>query len=168
PTCEAGLQEAGAGQDSRWHSLDRGQRDSAGRRRIRERGGAAAQPGARQDKRGALQADRRERGAAVAVFVARRFAGDQAGGGQAVRPRVPGSVRVRQRREVMRDKQANRRIRLLLVIFALIFAATLARAVWLQGVRAATLGRMAERQHRETAVIPAGRGTSFDTNGVQL
>ena len=68
----------------------------------------------------------------------------------------------------MRDKQANRRIRLLLVIFALVFAATLARAVWLQGVRAATLGRMAERQHRETVVVPAGRGTIFDTNGVQL
>jgi cell division protein FtsI (penicillin-binding protein 3) len=68
----------------------------------------------------------------------------------------------------MRDKQANRRIRLLLVIFALIFAATLARAVWLQGVRAATLGRMAERQHRQTVVVPAGRGTIFDTNGVQL
>ena len=68
----------------------------------------------------------------------------------------------------MRDKQANRRIRLLLVIFALVFAATLARAVWLQGVRAATLGRMAERQHRESVVVPAGRGTIFDTNGVQL
>jgi cell division protein FtsI/penicillin-binding protein 2 len=68
----------------------------------------------------------------------------------------------------MRDKQANRRIRLLLMIFALVFAATLARAVWLQGVRAATLGKMAERQHRESVVIPAGRGTIFDTNGVQL
>ncbi|HEX7526661.1 MAG TPA: hypothetical protein VF327_10150, partial [Gaiellaceae bacterium] len=68
----------------------------------------------------------------------------------------------------MRDKQANRRIRLLLAIFVLVFAATLARAVWLQGVRAATLGRMAERQHRESITIPAGRGTIFDTNGVQL
>jgi cell division protein FtsI (penicillin-binding protein 3) len=68
----------------------------------------------------------------------------------------------------MRDKQANRRIRLLLMIFALVFAAMLARAVWLQGVRAATLGRMAERQHRESVVVPAGRGTIFDTNGVQL
>ena len=27
---------------------------------------------------------------------------------------------------------------------------------------------MAERQHRESVVIPAGRGTIFDTNGVQL
>ncbi|HVC87219.1 MAG TPA: penicillin-binding protein 2 [Gaiellaceae bacterium] len=68
----------------------------------------------------------------------------------------------------MRDRNANRRIRLLLVIFALVFAGTLARAVWLQGVRAASLGRMAERQHRESIVIPAGRGTIFDTNGVQL
>ncbi|HUZ80858.1 MAG TPA: hypothetical protein VMU73_01295, partial [Gaiellaceae bacterium] len=68
----------------------------------------------------------------------------------------------------MRDRQANRRIRLLLVVFALVFAVTFARAVWLQGVRAATLGRMAELQHRESVVIPAGRGTIFDTNGVQL
>jgi cell division protein FtsI/penicillin-binding protein 2 len=68
----------------------------------------------------------------------------------------------------MRDKQANRRIRLLLVIFVLVFAVTLARAVWLQGVRAASLGAMATRQHHETVVVPAGRGTIYDTNGVQL
>ena len=68
----------------------------------------------------------------------------------------------------MREQQANRRIRLLLAIFVLVFAATLARAVWLQGVQAATLGQMAERQHRETVVIPAGRGTIFDRTGVQL
>ncbi|HEX7625663.1 MAG TPA: penicillin-binding protein 2 [Gaiellaceae bacterium] len=68
----------------------------------------------------------------------------------------------------MRDKQANRRIRLLLAIFVLVFAGTLARAVWLQGVQASTLGKMAERQHHESVVIPAGRGTIFDTNGVQL
>lgn len=68
----------------------------------------------------------------------------------------------------VRDRHANRRIRLLLVLFALVFAATLGRAVWLQGVRAASLSAMAERQHRESVVIPAGRGTIFDTNGVQL
>ena len=68
----------------------------------------------------------------------------------------------------MRDKQANRRIRLLLAIFVLAFAGTLARAVWLQGVNAAHLARMAERQHRETVKIPAGRGTIFDRTGVQL
>ena len=67
-----------------------------------------------------------------------------------------------------REKQANRRIRLLLVAFVLVFAGTLARAVWLQGVHAAALGRMAERQHHESITIPAGRGTIFDTSGVQL
>jgi cell division protein FtsI/penicillin-binding protein 2 len=66
------------------------------------------------------------------------------------------------------DKQANRRIRLLLAVFALIFAGTLGRAVWLQGVNAASLGQMAQRQHREAIVIPAGRGTIFDSTGVQL
>jgi cell division protein FtsI/penicillin-binding protein 2 len=66
------------------------------------------------------------------------------------------------------EKQANRRIRLLLAIFVLVFAGTLARAVWLQGVHAASLGRMAERQHRESITIPAGRGTIFDRTGVQL
>ncbi|HEX4679973.1 MAG TPA: penicillin-binding protein 2 [Gaiellaceae bacterium] len=68
----------------------------------------------------------------------------------------------------MKDKQANRRIRLLLAIFALVFAGTLARAVWLQGVQASSLGKMAERQHHETITIPAGRGTIFDAAGVQL
>ena len=68
----------------------------------------------------------------------------------------------------MKDKQANRRIRLLLAIFVLVFAGTLGRAVWLQGVRAASLGKMAERQHHETIVIPAGRGTIYDAAGVQL
>jgi cell division protein FtsI/penicillin-binding protein 2 len=68
----------------------------------------------------------------------------------------------------MRDKQANRRIRLLLAVFVLVFAATLARAVWIQGVHAASLGRQAQLQHQETVAIPAGRGTIFDTNGVQL
>jgi cell division protein FtsI/penicillin-binding protein 2 len=68
----------------------------------------------------------------------------------------------------VREKQANRRIRLLLAAFALVFAATLARAVWLQGVRAASLGRLAERQHHETVTIPAGRGSIFDSTGVQL
>jgi cell division protein FtsI (penicillin-binding protein 3) len=66
------------------------------------------------------------------------------------------------------DRQANRRIRLLLALFVLVFAATLARAVWLQGVRAQSLGRMARSQHRMTVTIPAGRGTIYDHTGVQL
>jgi cell division protein FtsI/penicillin-binding protein 2 len=68
----------------------------------------------------------------------------------------------------MKERQANRRIRLLLVTFVLIFAGTLARAVWLQGVQAASLGRLAAQQHHETVVIPAGRGAIFDDTGVQL
>src|ERR687887_1429300 len=68
----------------------------------------------------------------------------------------------------MSGKQANRRIRLLLAVFVIVFAATLARAAWLQGVKAASLGRTAERQHRESIPIPAGRGTIFDRTGVQL
>ncbi|MCW2965694.1 MAG: Peptidoglycan glycosyltransferase [Actinomycetia bacterium] len=68
----------------------------------------------------------------------------------------------------MKDKQANRRIRLLLAIFVLVFAGTLARAVWLQGVQASSLGKMAERQHHESITIPAGRGTIYDAAGVQL
>ncbi len=66
------------------------------------------------------------------------------------------------------DKKANRRIRLLLAVFVLVFAATLARAAWLQGVSAASLGQMAQRQHRESIPIPAGRGTIFDRTGLQL
>ena len=68
----------------------------------------------------------------------------------------------------MKDRLADRRIRLLLVLFLAAFAATLARAVWLQGVQAARLSKLAERQHRETVTIPAGRGTVFDRTGVQL
>jgi cell division protein FtsI (penicillin-binding protein 3) len=68
----------------------------------------------------------------------------------------------------MREKHANRRIRLLLAVFALVFAAMLARAVWLQGVQAAHLSALAKSQHQETQTIPAGRGTIFDRTGVQL
>ena len=68
----------------------------------------------------------------------------------------------------MKDRLADRRIRLLLAIFLLAFALTFARAAWLQGVSAARLGKLAERQHRETVTIPAGRGTIFDRTGIQL
>jgi cell division protein FtsI (penicillin-binding protein 3)/stage V sporulation protein D (sporulation-specific penicillin-binding protein) len=67
-----------------------------------------------------------------------------------------------------REKQANRRIRLLLAVFVLVFAVAFGRAVWLQGVRAASLGQMATRQHHESITLPAGRGTIFDSAGVQL
>ena len=68
----------------------------------------------------------------------------------------------------MSGRIANRRIRLLLAVFALVFGLTLVRAVWLQGVRAQSLGRMAAKQHRQTLAVPAGRGTIYDGTGVQL
>ena len=67
-----------------------------------------------------------------------------------------------------RRNPADRRIRLLLAVLVLAFAATLGRAVWLQGVRAAPLARMAESQHREVVQIPARRGTIFDRTGSPL
>ena len=68
----------------------------------------------------------------------------------------------------MNERRSNRRIRLLLGVFALVFAGTLARAVWLQGVQASTLEQMASRQHQATTEIPAGRGTIFDRTGEPL
>ncbi len=68
----------------------------------------------------------------------------------------------------MRQKQANHRINLLLALLVLVFAGTLARAVWLQVVRGSELAARAKTQHRELIKIPAGRGTIFDRVGVQL
>jgi cell division protein FtsI (penicillin-binding protein 3) len=63
---------------------------------------------------------------------------------------------------------ANRRIRLLLAVFAVAFAAMLGRAVWLQAVQAGTLSRLATEQHDTSVTLPAGRGAIVDRNGLQL
>jgi len=68
----------------------------------------------------------------------------------------------------MSERASNRRIRLLLGLFALVFAGTLGRAIWLQGVQASTLEQIAERQHKQTTEIPAGRGTIYDRTGEPL
>ena len=68
----------------------------------------------------------------------------------------------------MKARLANRRIRLLVVLFALVFAATLARAAWLQAVRAPDLEQLAASQQRETITLPAHRGTVYDRTGVEL
>ena len=68
----------------------------------------------------------------------------------------------------MTARQSNRRIRLLLGLFVVVFAGTLARAVWIQGVQASRFEGMAARQHQGTTVIPAGRGTIFDRTGEPL
>jgi cell division protein FtsI (penicillin-binding protein 3) len=65
-------------------------------------------------------------------------------------------------------KLANRRIRLVLAIFAFAFVAMFVRAAWLQGIRAGNYERLAAGQHRATIVDPGGRGTIFDRTGVQL
>jgi len=67
-----------------------------------------------------------------------------------------------------RTRQANRRLRLLLVIVLLAFGGTLARAAWLQVVQGPRLSRIAQSQHHEVVKTPAGRGTIFDRTGVPL
>jgi cell division protein FtsI/penicillin-binding protein 2 len=65
-------------------------------------------------------------------------------------------------------KQANRRIRLLLLAFAIAIAALFGRAVWLQAIRAPSLERLASTQHHATVALPAGRGSILDRAGVPL
>ena len=65
-------------------------------------------------------------------------------------------------------RQSDRRIRLLLVLLLLVFGLSLARATWLQTVRAADLSQLASSQQHETVAIPAGRGAIVDRMGVQL
>jgi cell division protein FtsI (penicillin-binding protein 3) len=62
----------------------------------------------------------------------------------------------------------NRRIRLLLALFTLAFAATFGRAVWLQAVHAQGLDRLAQGQHHATVELPAPRGAIVDRNGLRL
>ena len=68
----------------------------------------------------------------------------------------------------MTARVANRRIRLLVALFAAVFALALLRAGWLQAVRAQALGKMATSQHRETIAVPPHRGTIYDRLGTEL
>jgi cell division protein FtsI (penicillin-binding protein 3) len=68
----------------------------------------------------------------------------------------------------MTARVANRRIRLLIALFAAVFTAALLRAGWLQAVSAQALGNMATSQHRETIEVPPHRGTIYDRRGVEL
>jgi cell division protein FtsI (penicillin-binding protein 3) len=65
-------------------------------------------------------------------------------------------------------KLVNRRIRLVVAVFALVFAVILVRAAWLQGVRSGGLEALAASQHKETVAIPARRGTIYDRTGRAL
>jgi len=66
------------------------------------------------------------------------------------------------------NRLVNRRIRLLLMMLTLAFGGLLLRATWLQGVRAESLARLGQTQHRESVTLPAGRGTLYDRTGVEL
>ena len=66
------------------------------------------------------------------------------------------------------DRRANRRIRLILATFIVVFGIALGRAAWLQVVHAATYSAQAQRMHEETMTTPAGRGSILDRSGVQL
>jgi cell division protein FtsI (penicillin-binding protein 3) len=74
------------------------------------------------------------------------------------------SARVRGRSRAL----ADRRIRLLLVVFGVAFGCVLARAAWLQAVRSPALGELAAVQQRANVTKPAGRGTIYDRGGVPL
>jgi cell division protein FtsI (penicillin-binding protein 3) len=66
------------------------------------------------------------------------------------------------------NRLVNRRIRVFLAALTVAFAGLLVRATWLQGVRAESLSRLGQTQHRETVVVPAGRGTIYDRTGTEL
>lgn len=62
----------------------------------------------------------------------------------------------------------NSRIRLLLLCIVAVFAALLVRASWIATVRASSLSAMAQTQTKAPVVLPAGRGTIFDSMGTPL
>ena len=62
-------------------------------------------------------------------------------------------------------KLANRRIRLVLAVFAFAFAAMFLRAAWLQGVQAGSYERRAAGQHRATIVDPGWAGRDLRPHG---
>jgi cell division protein FtsI (penicillin-binding protein 3) len=66
------------------------------------------------------------------------------------------------------SRLVNRRIRLLLVVLTVGFGCLFLRAAWLQGVRAQSLSRLGQTQHREEVTLPASRGTIFDRMGVRI
>jgi cell division protein FtsI/penicillin-binding protein 2 len=68
----------------------------------------------------------------------------------------------------MTQAAANRRIVLLAGAFVLLLGVALGRAFWLQAVNGDAYAALAVRQHRETVVVPAGRGTIFDRAGEPL
>ena len=68
----------------------------------------------------------------------------------------------------MKTRVVNSRLRLLLFLIFLTFAALFARAGWLQTVRASSLAAMAQTQSKQPMALPAARGTIYDRLGNPL
>ena len=68
----------------------------------------------------------------------------------------------------MSARAANRRIRLLVAVFAAVFLAAFVRIGWLQAVKAHALDKLATSQQRVEMTLPAHRGTIYDRLGVEL
>ena len=68
----------------------------------------------------------------------------------------------------MTERISDRRIRLLIVAFAILLSIALARAAWLQGVQSTSLDAQADAQSRRTVLTEPRRGTIFDRNGREL
>jgi cell division protein FtsI (penicillin-binding protein 3) len=66
------------------------------------------------------------------------------------------------------SRLVNRRIRLFLALLTVGFCGLFVRAAWLQGIKAQSLSRLGQTQHRESVTLPASRGTIFDSMGVRL
>ena len=68
----------------------------------------------------------------------------------------------------MKTRVVNSRLRLLLFLIVLTFAALGARAAWIQTVQASSLAAMAQTQAKKPIGLPAGRGTIYDLLGNPL
>jgi cell division protein FtsI/penicillin-binding protein 2 len=68
----------------------------------------------------------------------------------------------------LKTRVVNSRLRLLLLVIFLTFAALGARAAWIQTVRASSLAAMAQTQAKKPIVLQAGRGTIYDRLGIPL
>lgn len=68
----------------------------------------------------------------------------------------------------MKTRVVNSRLRLLLLIILVTFAALGARAAWIQTVRASSLARLAQSQTKFELALPASRGTIYDRLGTPL
>ena len=82
--------------------------------------------------------------------------------------RRPPTRRPRRGRGLPPTRLVERRIGLLFALFLMLLALAAVRAIWLGTVRSGSLSDRAVSQQIEDIADPAGRGTIFDRNGVEL